>query len=293
MKSFCVLSRFRHFNNFASCTTILCSNLYSTIPSYSPPPKQSLMPHDQRIYNFRAIEALIGCKFRSDGEPKRERRFAIRALEAAAKDVRKKRFGSLVNPNDAYVNTAGATILENIDTMRKEITQLQKHSVEKGKALEELRKQSEEKGKALEELRKQSEEKGKALEEKGRALGKALEEKGRALGKALEQLQKQQSITTEWAVTMQPLQETAIAIRRCFFQNYRKLIGQDSIGSPTAIPSGNKAAHNGDLITDTTLVMRGDITDTHIFHSLYGIFYNSAQPYLGTFPAATEIIVVY
>ncbi|RPA98305.1 hypothetical protein L873DRAFT_1914667 [Choiromyces venosus 120613-1] len=285
MKSFCVLSHtyihslinvrlklivigFHHFNNFVSCTTILCSNLYSTIPSYSPPLKQSLMPHDQRIYNFHAIEALIGCKFRSDGEPKQERRFAIRALEASVKDVGKKHFGLLVNLNDAYVNTAGATILENINTIRKEIAQLQKHSVEKGKVLEQLQKQSE-------ELQKQS------------------EEKGMALGKALEELQKQQSITTQWAVTMPRLQEMTITIGCRSFQNYSKLIGQDSIVSPTTICSGNKAAHNGDLITDTTLVMCGDITDTHIFHSLYGIFYNSAQPYLGTFPAATEIIVVY
>ncbi|RPA88400.1 hypothetical protein L873DRAFT_1931726 [Choiromyces venosus 120613-1] len=145
------------------------------------------------------------------------------------------------------------------------------------------------KGKVLEELRKYSVEKGKALEE----LQKQSEEKERALRKALQDLQKQQSSTTDWAVTMQLLQEMAIGIRHRFFHNYSKLISLDSIGGPTAICSGNKAAHNGDLITDTALVMCVDIMDTHIFHSLDGIFYNSAQPYLGTFPAATEIIIVY
>ncbi|RPA96355.1 hypothetical protein L873DRAFT_1811503 [Choiromyces venosus 120613-1] len=83
------------------------------------------------------------------------------------------------------------------------------------------------------------------------------------------------------------------AYKELQFETADKSNSENTVGSTAAIISGNIAAHNGDLLTDATWMVRGDITDTAMFSRLYGISHQCAQHYLSMYPPATEIIIVY
>ncbi|KAG0123751.1 hypothetical protein HOY82DRAFT_544039 [Tuber indicum] len=93
-------------------------------------------------------------------------------------------------------------------------------------------------------------------------------------------LKKEQFKMAEWAATIQPIQETSIAIRKRLFLYYCKMIDGPSWESTRKIRKLNKFAHDGNFLTDSILMRRGDLDNTAVFCDLYGVPYENAQFYL-------------
>jgi len=92
---------------------------------------------------------------------------------------------------------------------------------------------------------------------------------------------------------LQPLEETAVAIRRRFFEYFIRL-GKGALDAEVnTINAGNQAAHHGNILTDITLVNRGHITDIPTFNLLYGIYPKDTTLFLSMFPSSTDIMIVY
>jgi len=109
------------------------------------------------------------------------------------------------------------------------------------------------------------------------------------LKKEMAAQKKEQSKMAEWAATIQPLQETSIAIRKRVFLNYRKTIDGPSWKTTRIIRKANKLAHDGNFLSDTILMRRGDLDDASTFCDLYGVPYENAQLYLSMY---TFVIIV-
>jgi len=92
---------------------------------------------------------------------------------------------------------------------------------------------------------------------------------------------------------VQPLEETAAAIRCRFFEYFIKLGKGASGAGVNTLNAGNKATHHGNILTDITLVNRGHITDIPTFNLLYGIYPKDTTPFLSMFPSPTDIMIVY
>jgi len=85
-------------------------------------------------------------------------------------------------------------------------------------------------------------------------------------------------------VSMEPLRETAVAIRRRFFHPFSKLTGEEFVEDVTSIRTSNAVAHEGNVLTDSTMITRGDLSCTAAFHCLYGIKHSNSATYLSTYP---------
>ncbi|KAG0132644.1 hypothetical protein HOY82DRAFT_606324 [Tuber indicum] len=94
-----------------------------------------------------------------------------------------------------------------------------------------------------------------------------------------EQTAKELGRMADWALTMQPLQSTAIEIRLRFFANYQKLGGARLGDGAKAIRMGNEAAHEGNILTDIIMIRDGHLVDKSVFYELYGIAFDASQPY--------------
>ena len=117
----------------------------------------------------------------------------------------------------------------------------------------------------------------------------ALKQEQSKMGELAAAQKKEQSKMAEWAATIQPLQETSIAIRKRAFLNYRKTINGPSWKSTRIIRNANKLAHDGNFLSDTILMRRGDLNDAATFCDIYGVPYENAQLYLGMY---TFVIIV-
>jgi len=95
----------------------------------------------------------------------------------------------------------------------------------------------------------------------------------------------------EWQITMQPVRKTAVAIRRSFWEYSLRKSGKGSRAGKPAILLGNEAAHEGDILTDSILLQRGDLADEATFVSLYGIGAGSLQRYQGMYSATSELLL--
>ncbi|KAG0135867.1 hypothetical protein HOY82DRAFT_536515 [Tuber indicum] len=78
---------------------------------------------------------------------------------------------------------------------------------------------------------------------------------------------------------MEPIHRIAAAKRLQIFYNRRRLTGRTTSKRVTAVQKGNRAAHNGDFITDLAMLQRGDISDGPVFYELCGIPYENAEHY--------------
>jgi len=81
---------------------------------------------------------------------------------------------------------------------------------------------------------------------------------------------------------LRPLKGTAIAIRERFFATFLKSVASArGIGNIDAIETGNKAAHEGDIITDIFLLESGLINYPTTFRRLYGFNLQETKGLLG------------
>jgi len=108
----------------------------------------------------------------------------------------------------------------------------------------------------------------------------------------LRTLEEEQKRHSKWMLTMEPLRETAVAVRLRFWHHFVKSIGND-VNSPDTIsttssdrndvPTGNRAAHEGNFLTNSALFSQGYLTDTSTFHILYGVPLLNCEQYFSKF----------
>jgi len=101
------------------------------------------------------------------------------------------------------------------------------------------------------------------------------------------ELQKQGEILQ----SMEPLRETAVAIRRRFYHNSSN-ITERGMGRHGVEPiTGNAAAREGNVVTDTIMISRGELPYPNTFHRLYGIEHTIASAYFGIYPFAILTLI--
>jgi len=85
----------------------------------------------------------------------------------------------------------------------------------------------------------------------------------------------------EEVAILRPLKGTAVAIHERFFVTFLKSVASAGIGNIDAIETGNEAAHEGDIITDISLLESGLINYPTIFRRLYGFNLQDTKGLLG------------
>lgn len=81
-------------------------------------------------------------------------------------------------------------------------------------------------------------------------------------------------------MTIQPLEDVAIASLRGLLNCCCRSVGGDSLDSARVALLADEAENGGNFLADALMVKLGYFTDTAIFNNLYGISHLSAQPRL-------------
>jgi len=225
--------------------------------------------HTCRPPGIGRLEAFVGCEFQTHSDPQREKMYAVQAVAAAAKTIYKKRLGRSLSQKFIYVNTREGAVLAGMQVSIKE-------AIDKVKAADLRLAKLETEAKAAKLRSSELEIEAKAAKSRS----SELEMEAKAAKSRASELEIRQKKTEEWIATMQPLEQTAINIRKRFFAYHQRPISRKLSFTDPAIKKGNQAAHEGNIRTDRTLISRGDITDLVTFYQLYGIEYEDAEPYL-------------
>ncbi|KAG0123937.1 hypothetical protein HOY82DRAFT_635891 [Tuber indicum] len=169
---------------------------------------------------------------------------AVRGLIQAAKGVRKEYFPGSGVPYYTYVNNEGSAILQNMQAMRREIATVRTEGDGR------LKKAEARAGEAVDRARLSDDRAREAVDRAREA-----DDRAREAEKSSQRLQ--------------PLYPVAVSIRLRHLYNFGRLIGLETDNVVKAILTGNKAAHGGDIVTDTRMMQHGDIADLFLFHTVY------------------------
>jgi hypothetical protein len=91
---------------------------------------------------------------------------------------------------------------------------------------------------------------------------------------------------------MEPQHRIAVAKHLRIFYNCPWLTRRTTSRGATTVQKGNRAAFNGGFITDLAMLQQGDISDGLRFYELYGIPYETAEPYKSMYnPILVKFIV--
>ncbi|RPA98996.1 hypothetical protein L873DRAFT_980755 [Choiromyces venosus 120613-1] len=282
-------------HNFVRATSISTTliphrSFYSTTPSRQTQSSDSPAtpaPPSQLPVDPTTTEAVIRCQVTKDRDLELERKCAVNGLWRVTMEVTKECFGTSPNTKFACVNPAEESFLGSVERMRSEIAEARKDS---NKKFAEMQKESD---KRFEEMQKESDKRCKESDKRFNESEKMINECEKMFKESDKSCKEMWKELEKLKLTTRPLEPVAIAIRRRFFSLYRRSISQASLGGAATIPTGIIAGNHDDLVTDTTLITRDNITDTAMYRRLYGISPQRAQAYLGMYPTTGAIIIIY
>jgi len=202
------------------------------------------------------VSGIIYCGIPDHSDASIRLQMAEGHLARAVTTISRSQVGTSSDPNIAYGNENGVSILQTLQRMESAVAELEEETQvardERRVLREERRALRKETSRLSQEARVSRAEAASSAKQTSR-----LSEQERISGEQNAYLTRQVKLLGEEITILKPLQESTVTIRLGSFAYFGRKENLDGIGNHSVIQSRNATAHNSDVILDVCLFKRG------------------------------------